>query len=81
MFHGIGLTRSYRESQHCFEVDSANAAPRGNDFKHEITEAFYSDLDSPFHRFINSAAQNRFINRLYDIITLNFSLPIPVEQA
>jgi DNA-binding GntR family transcriptional regulator len=32
----------------------------------------FSDLDSRFHRLINSAAPNRFINDFYDIITLIF---------
>ena len=32
----------------------------------------FSDLDSRFHRLINSAAPNRFINSFYDIITLIF---------
>jgi DNA-binding GntR family transcriptional regulator len=32
----------------------------------------FSDLDSRFHRLINSAAPNRFIEDFYDIITLIF---------
>ena len=32
----------------------------------------FSDLDSRFHRLINSAATNRFIDDFYDIITLIF---------
>jgi DNA-binding GntR family transcriptional regulator len=32
----------------------------------------FSELDSRFHRLINSAAPNRFINEFYDIITLIF---------
>ncbi len=32
----------------------------------------FSDLDSQFHRLINSAAPNRFINGFYDVITLIF---------
>ncbi len=32
----------------------------------------FSDLDSRFHRLINSAAPNRFIDGFYDIITLIF---------
>jgi DNA-binding GntR family transcriptional regulator len=32
----------------------------------------FSDLDSRFHRLINSAAPNRFIDSFYDIITLIF---------
>jgi DNA-binding GntR family transcriptional regulator len=32
----------------------------------------FSDLDSRFHRLINSAAPNRFIDGFYDIITLVF---------
>lgn len=32
----------------------------------------FSDLDSRFHRLINSAAPNRFIEGFYDIITLIF---------
>lgn len=32
----------------------------------------FSDLDSRFHRLINSAAPNRFIDDFYDIITLIF---------
>jgi DNA-binding GntR family transcriptional regulator len=32
----------------------------------------FSDLDSRFHRLINSAAPNRFIDTFYDIITLIF---------
>lgn len=40
----------------------------------EIEERFhdFSDLDSRFHRLINSAAPNRFIDGFYDIITLIF---------
>ena len=32
----------------------------------------FSDLDSRFHRLINAAAPNRFIDGFYDIITLIF---------
>ena len=32
----------------------------------------FSDLDSRFHHFINSASPNRFINSFYDVITLIF---------
>ena len=32
----------------------------------------FSDLDSRFHRLINAAAPNRFIDDFYDIITLIF---------
>jgi DNA-binding GntR family transcriptional regulator len=32
----------------------------------------FSDLDSRFHRLINSAAPNRFVDGFYDIITLIF---------
>jgi DNA-binding GntR family transcriptional regulator len=32
----------------------------------------FSDLDSRFHRLINSAAPNRFIDGFYDVITLIF---------
>jgi len=32
----------------------------------------FSDLDSRFHRLINAAAPNRFIDNFYDIITLIF---------
>ena len=32
----------------------------------------FSALDSRFHRLINSAAPNRFIDSFYDIITLIF---------
>jgi DNA-binding GntR family transcriptional regulator len=32
----------------------------------------FSDLDSRFHRFINSAAPNRFIDGFHDVITLIF---------
>jgi DNA-binding GntR family transcriptional regulator len=32
----------------------------------------FSDLDARFHRLINSAAPNRFIDNFYDIITLIF---------
>jgi DNA-binding GntR family transcriptional regulator len=32
----------------------------------------FSDLDSRFHRLINSASPNRFIDGFYDIITLIF---------
>ena len=32
----------------------------------------FSDLDSRFHRLVNSAAPNRFIDDFYDIITLIF---------
>lgn len=32
----------------------------------------FSDLDSRFHRVVNSAAPNRFIDSFYDIITLIF---------
>jgi DNA-binding GntR family transcriptional regulator len=40
----------------------------------EIDERFndFSDLDSRFHRLINSAAPNRFVDSFYDIITLIF---------
>ena len=40
----------------------------------EIEDRFhdFSDLDSRFHRLINSAAPNRFIDSFYDIITLIF---------
>ena len=40
----------------------------------EIEQRFhdFSDLDSRFHRLINSAATNRFIDDFYDIITLIF---------
>jgi DNA-binding GntR family transcriptional regulator len=40
----------------------------------EIEQRFhdFSDLDSRFHRFINSASPNRFIDGFYDIITLVF---------
>ena len=40
----------------------------------EIDQRFhdFSDLDSRFHRLINSAAPNRFIDGFYDIITLIF---------
>ena len=40
----------------------------------EIDERFhdFSDLDSRFHRFISSAAPNRFIDSFYEIITLIF---------
>jgi DNA-binding GntR family transcriptional regulator len=40
----------------------------------EIEERFhdFSDLDSRFHRLINSAVPNRFIDGFYDIITLIF---------
>ena len=40
----------------------------------EIENRFrdFSDLDSRFHRLINSAAPNRFINGFYDVITLIF---------
>lgn len=40
----------------------------------EIEHRFhdFSDLDSRFHRLINSAAPNRFIDDFYDIITLIF---------
>ena len=32
----------------------------------------FSDLDSRFHRLMNTAAPNRFIDGFYDIITLIF---------
>ncbi len=32
----------------------------------------FSDLDSRFHRLVNAAAPNRFIDGFYDIITLIF---------
>ncbi len=32
----------------------------------------FSDLDSRFHRLINSAAPNRFIDDFYDVITMIF---------
>jgi DNA-binding GntR family transcriptional regulator len=32
----------------------------------------FSDLDSRFHRLINSAAPNRFVDSFYDVITLIF---------
>ena len=40
----------------------------------DIDERFhdFSDLDNRFHRLINSAAPNRFIDDFYDIITLIF---------
>lgn len=40
----------------------------------EIDERFpdFSDLDSRFHRFVSSAAPNRFIDSFYDIITVIF---------
>jgi DNA-binding GntR family transcriptional regulator len=40
----------------------------------EIEHRFhdFSDLDSRFHRLINSAAPNRFIDGFYDVITLIF---------
>lgn len=40
----------------------------------EIDQRFhdFSDLDSRFHRLINAAAPNRFIDDFYDIITLIF---------
>jgi DNA-binding GntR family transcriptional regulator len=40
----------------------------------EIDERFndFSDLDSRFHRLINAAAPNRFVDSFYDIITLIF---------
>jgi DNA-binding GntR family transcriptional regulator len=40
----------------------------------EIDERYhdFSDLDSRFHRLINSATPNRFIEDFYDIITLIF---------
>jgi DNA-binding GntR family transcriptional regulator len=55
------------------------AAARGPACRHvsllrEIEPRFhdFSDLDSRFHRLINSAATNRFIDDFYDIITLIF---------
>jgi DNA-binding GntR family transcriptional regulator len=40
----------------------------------EIDDRFhdFSDLDSRFHRLVNSAAPNQFIDSFYDIITLIF---------
>jgi DNA-binding GntR family transcriptional regulator len=40
----------------------------------EIEERYrdFSDLDSRFHRLINAAAPNRFIDGFYEIITLIF---------
>lgn len=40
----------------------------------EIDERYndFSDLDSRFHRLINSAAPNRFIDSFYDVISLIF---------
>ncbi|MEC9344347.1 MAG: GntR family transcriptional regulator [Pseudomonadota bacterium] len=40
----------------------------------EIDERFhdFSDLDSRFHRLINSAVPNRFIDSFYDVITMVF---------
>ena len=40
----------------------------------EIDERFndFSDLDSRFHRLVNAAAPNRFVDSFYDIITLIF---------
>jgi DNA-binding GntR family transcriptional regulator len=32
----------------------------------------FSDLDSRFHRLVNSAAPNRFVDGFYDLITLIF---------
>jgi DNA-binding GntR family transcriptional regulator len=40
------------------------------DIEHRYQD--FSDLDSRFHRLINSAAPNRFIDGFYDIITLIF---------
>ncbi len=44
------------------------------DLRRDIDERFhdFSDLDSRFHRLINTAAPNRFIGDFYDIITLIF---------
>jgi DNA-binding GntR family transcriptional regulator len=44
------------------------------DLLRDIDQRFhdFSDLDNRFHRLINSAAPNRFINDFYDIITLIF---------
>lgn len=44
------------------------------DLLEDIDQRFqdFSDLDSRFHRLINSAAPNRFIDGFYDIITLIF---------
>jgi DNA-binding GntR family transcriptional regulator len=41
---------------------------------HEIDERFhdFSDLDTRFHRLINAAAPNRFIDDFYDLISLIF---------
>jgi DNA-binding GntR family transcriptional regulator len=33
----------------------------------------FSDLDSRFHRLVNSAAPNRFVDGFYDLITLIFT--------
>lgn len=35
----------------------------------------FSDLDSRFHRLVNAASPNRFIDGFYDIITLIFHYP------
>jgi DNA-binding GntR family transcriptional regulator len=41
---------------------------------HEIEQRFqdFSDLDSRFHRLINQAAPNRFVDGFYEIITMIF---------
>jgi DNA-binding GntR family transcriptional regulator len=41
-----------------------------SDIEHRFHD--FSDLDSRFHRLINTAAPNRFIDDFYDIITLIF---------
>ena len=38
----------------------------------EVRYHDFSDLDSRFHRLINSAVPNRFIDGFYDIITVIF---------
>ena len=45
-----------------------------HDLLAEINERFqdFSDLDNRFHRLINAAAPNRFIDDFYDIITVIF---------
>lgn len=42
--------------------------------RHDVERRYhdFSDLDNRFHRLINSAAPNRFIDDFYDIITLIF---------
>ncbi len=53
---------------------AGGAASRHETLLAEIDARYqdFSDLDSRFHRLINAAAPNRFIDGFYDVITLIF---------